>query len=92
MLTQEFSQTRDAMSEMIEQTTYNGQNLFGSGSPLGLGEVSLSEVSITNQESVEGLREQVSSLFSDVGSATQGAQVSINNLMAGISSTTASYA
>lgn len=92
MLTQEFTQTREAMSEMVEQTTYNGQNLFGSGSPLGLGEVSLSEVSITNQESVEGLREQVSSLFSDVGSATQGAQVSINNLMAGISSTTASYA
>jgi len=91
-LSQEFSDTREAMSEMVAQTSYNGQSLFGSDSPLGLSDVEMSNVSIDSQESIEGLRENVSSLFSDVGSATQEAQVSVNNLLAGITSTTSSYA
>jgi flagellin len=60
-LSQEFADTREAMSEMLSQTTFNGQGLFGGNSPIGL------------------------------GSATQEAQVSINNLLAGITSTTSSY-
>lgn len=92
MLEQEFNTTRDAMSDMMNQTTFNGQALFGNASALGLGEVSMGEVAIDNQESIEGLREQVGGLFSDVGSASQGAQVAVNNLLAGISSTASSYA
>ena len=91
-LSQEFTDMRQAMSDMVAQTSYNGQSLFGSDSPLGLSDVAMSNVSIDNQESIEGLRENVSSLFSDVGSATQEAQVSVNNLLAGITSTTSSYA
>ena len=90
-LSQEFADTREAMSEMLSQTTFNGQGLFGGNSPIGLGDIELSNVSIDDQESIEGLGENVSSLFSDVGSATQEAQVSINNLLAGITSTTSSY-
>lgn len=91
-LSQEFADTRQAMNDIVTQTTYNGQNLFGSDSPLGLSDVALSEVSIESQDSVESLSENISSLFSDVGSATQEAQVSINNLLAGITSTTSSFA
>lgn len=91
-LSQEFADTRQAMNDIVTQTTYNGQNLFGSDSPLGLSDVALSEVSIESQDSVESLRENISSLFSDVGSATQEAQVSINNLLAGITSTNSSFA
>jgi len=59
------------MSDMVTQTSYNGQSLFGSDLPLGLSDVAMSNVSIDNQESIEGLRENISSLFSDIGSATQ---------------------
>jgi flagellin len=92
MISEEFNATRDAMSEMVAQTSYNGQSLFGSDSPLGLSDVELTSVSIDSTESIESLRENVNSLFSDVGSATQEAQVSVNNLLAGITSTTSSYA
>lgn len=92
MLEQEFNATRNAMSDMVSQTTFNGKALFGNTSALGLGEVNLGEVAIDNQESIQALQKQVGGLFSDVGSATQGAQVAVNNLLAGISSTASSYA
>jgi len=92
ILEQEFNATRDAMSDMIGQTTFNGKPLFGSTSALGLGEINMGEVSLDNQDSIQALQDQVGGLFSEVGSASQGAQVAVNNLLAGISSTTSSYA
>jgi flagellin len=91
MLAQEFNNTLESMSDMLSQSTYNNQALFGSSSPLGLSDPELSSVSITDQESIESLQENVSSLLSDVSSATQEAQVSVNNLLAGITSAASSY-
>lgn len=92
MLLNEFNQTKDAIGDMIEQTTYNGKSLFGGGSALGLEAVKLESVEVGSLESVEELSDQVSSLFSNVASSFQKSEVGINNLLASISSTTASYA
>ena len=91
MLTKEFDALRQSSADIAQQTTYNGQNLFGGNSPLGLSSVSTDELAITDQSGIQAFRDQLSSLRSDVGSATQGAEVSVNNLLASITTVTASY-
>lgn len=91
MLTEEFSSTRHAMNNIMEQATYNGKSLFGSDSAIGLGQLNINESSIESKESMDVLTNQIESMFSDVGSASQKAEVGINNLLAGISSATSSF-
>lgn len=91
-LNEEFQALQQVTNEITQNTTYNGQRVFGENSAFQLGEIFTGDVSIGDQESVSALQEQIGSLRSSVGSATQREEVGINNLLASISSTTASFA
>lgn len=92
MISVEFQATQESIENIAAGTMYNGLNLFGSESPLGLGSVEVGEASIGDGESLRTLSEQVADLRSEIGSAAQSAEVGVNNLLASISNTTAAYA
>ena len=91
-LTEEFQALQQVSNDILQDTSYNGQRLFGDSSPMQLGDVKVDGATIADQESVTALQAQVGTLRSDVGSAMQREEVGINNLLASISNTTASYA
>lgn len=92
ILKNEFQTTKSIIDDIASKTSYNGQALFGNSSPLQLSSVATDKLSIDNQDSITALKEQVSTLFSEVGDSMQGAQSSINTLLTSANNASASYA
>jgi flagellin len=92
----EFDRTVDAMRQSINNTTYNGNALFGNSMSFSLGEGSLStsipelstsSVSIENQESIQGYRDSLTQAASQIGSTTNNLFSATKSLLEQISST-----
>ena len=92
ILKNEFQTTKSVIDDIASKTSYNGQALFGNNSPLQLSSVATDKLSIDNQDSIAALKEQVGSLFSDVGASMQSSQSSINTLLTSANNASASYA
>ena len=90
MLAQEFKATKDAIQDMVDTTSYNGQSLLSSGSNFQV--TGLDEVSIENQDSIAQFKEGLNFLHSQIGSNTNKNAVSITNSLAAVSSLTSAYA
>jgi len=82
-LQKEFADITKGMQTMVEQTSYNGQNVFSN--LLGLDVSGMSEMSIDNQESITSFTQNLTSLFSTVGAGMNNAQVSITNSLSAMS-------
>lgn len=82
-LKKEFSDITKAMQTVVEQTSYNGQNILSNA--FGLDVSGISDMSIDNQESITTFTQNLTSLFSTVGSKMNGAQVSIANSLSAMS-------
>ena len=94
----EFDRTVDAMRQSINNTTYNGNSLFGSSMSFSLGESSLSasipelsttSVSIGNQESIQAYQDSLAQAASQIGSTTNNLFSATENLLEQIASTSA---
>ena len=92
ILKNEFQTTKSVIDDIASKTSYNGQALFGNNSPLQLSSVATDKLSIDNQDSIAALKEQVGSLFLDVGASMQSSQSSINTLLTSANNASASYA
>lgn len=92
ILKNEFQTTKNTIDDIASKTSYNGQSLFGASSPLQLSSIATDKLSIDNQDSISALKEQVGSLFSDIGSSMHSAQSSINTLLTSANNASASYA
>ena len=92
ILKNEFQTTKSVIDDIASKTSYNGQALFGNNSPLQLSSVASDKLSFDNQDSIAALKEQVGSLFSDVGASMQSSQSSINTLLTSANNASASYA
>lgn len=86
----EFADITKAMQSMVEQTSYNGQNLLSS--TFGLDVTGMSELSISNQEGIEAFSQTISTFSSTVGSQMNGANVSIANSLSALSALTSANA
>lgn len=98
MLQGEFSRTVQSMQQSIDTTSFNGKALFGSSMNFSLGDstistnvpsLSLSSVSIGNQDSIQAYRDTLSQANSDVGSTTNDFISATNSLLEKITSTAA---
>jgi len=92
ILKNEFQTTKSTIDDIASKTSYNGQTLFGANSPLQLSSIATDKLSIDNQDSISALKEQVGTLFSDIGSSMQSSQSSINTLLTSANNASASYA
>ena len=92
ILKNEFQTTKSTIDDIASRTSYNGQALFGTSSPLQLASVATDKLSIDNQDSISTLKNQVSTLFSDVGASMQSSQSNINTLLTSANNASASYA
>lgn len=97
-LQEEFERTVDAMRQSINNTTYNGNALFGNSMSFSLGEASLStaipelstaSVSIESQESIQAYRDSIAQAASQIGSTTNNLFSATESLLDQISSTSA---
>ncbi|WP_024955468.1 flagellin [Sulfurospirillum arcachonense] len=101
MIQEEFNATKDAIQDIVDNTSYNGKSLFneslsfetGSGTITipSLSVDGLDSVSMSEQESIEDFANAISSLQSDVGSSSQEFGVSIANSLSAVSNLTNSY-
>lgn len=82
-LKKEFSDITKAMQTMADQTSYNGQNILSN--TFGLDVSGISDMRIDNQESITSFTQNLTSLFSTVGSQMNSAQVSITNSLSAMS-------
>lgn len=92
ILKNEFQTTKSTIDAIASKTSYNGQALFGANSPLQLSSIATDKLSIDNQDSISALKEQVGSLFSDIGSSMQSSQSTINTLLTSANNASSSYA
>ena len=100
MLTQEFNATKQAMQDIVEETTYNGKALLNDSMSFetGAGVVStgslevsgLDELSIEDQSAIQSFRENLNTTRSSVGSSMQQFAVSITNSLSAVSNLTSS--
>lgn len=97
-LQSEFSRTVESMQQSIDSTSFNGKGLFGSNSSFSLGnssisssipELSLSSLSIDNQDSVQSFRDSLTQARSEIGSTTNGLISASNNILGQITATSA---
>jgi flagellin len=82
-LKQEFADITKAMQTMVDQTSYNGQNILSNA--FGLNVSGISDMSIDNQESITSFTQNLTSLSSTVGSQMNSTQVSIANSLSAMS-------
>jgi len=82
-LKKEFEGVTKAMQTMVEQTSYNGQNILSNA--FGLDVSGMGALSIDNQESITSFTQNLTSLFSTVGAGMNNAQVSITNSLSAMS-------
>jgi flagellin len=82
-LKQEFADIAKSMQTMVDQTSYNGQNILSNA--FGLNVSGISDMSIDNQESITSFTQNLTSLSSTVGSQMNSAQVSIANSLSAMS-------
>jgi len=92
ILKNEFETTKSTIDDIASKTSYNGQALFGNSSPLQLSGISTDSLSIDSQNSIDTLKEQVGTLFSNIGSSMQSSQSNINTLLTSANNASASYA
>jgi len=94
MLKQEFDATKNAMMDIVDNTSYNGKSLFDQDMSISTGEssininlsdISLEDVSIDSTESIKNLNELLDQTSSSIGSATNALNVTVANQMAAFS-------
>lgn len=100
MLNQEFNATKEAMKDMVDNTTYNGKQLFGESMTFETGnskvvvnalEVGdIDELDITDQSTIQQFVDSLSTTRSDIGSAMQKFEVGIANSLSAVSNLTSS--
>ncbi len=100
MLQQEFSATTQAMQDMVQQTTYNGKQIFGQtmSFEMGNGSIDVSalqvsgidSMSIDNQNSIQSFMDNLDQTRSDVGSAMNQFETSITNSLSAVSNLSSS--
>lgn len=98
MLTSEFNSTKEAMQDMIDNTTYNSKPIFGEGMSfeMGNGTIDISslevggigELDITDQSTIQQYIDSLSNTRSDIGSAMQEFEVGVTNSLSAISNLT----
>ncbi len=97
-LQSEFSRVTESMQQSIDTTSFNGKGLFGSNSTFSLGnssisssipELSLSSLTIDNQNSIQSFRDSLTQARSDIGSTTNGLISASNNILGQITATSA---
>ncbi len=89
-LKNEFQATVNSMQDNISQTSYNGKSLLSS--ELNLEVTGLGDVSIENQDSVNTLMQNLSSLSSDTGAQLNQSEVSVTNSLSAVSNLTSAHA
>jgi len=89
-LKNEFQATVNSMQDNISQTSYNGKSLLSS--ELNLEVTGLGDVSIENQDSVNTLMQNLSSLSSDIGAQLNQSEVSVTNSLSAVSNLTSAHA
>lgn len=81
MLQTEFGKTIESMNKAITSTSYNGKTLFGNEMTIGMGESSLNvslpnvtptNISIDNPDSIQAYRERLSQAAGEIGSSVNG--------------------
>ena len=89
MLVQEFQATKDAMSDIVETTSYNGKALLSS--EFNLQVTGLEELTIENQDDIASFQENLGSLHSEIGSVSNKNAVAIANSLSAVSNLTSAY-
>ncbi len=89
-LKEEFQSTLNSMKDTIDGTQYNGKSLLTS--ELNLEVSGLDQLSLENQEGIEGFMTNLDELNSEIGSAMNRSEVSIANSLSAVSNLTSSYA
>lgn len=86
----EFNSTLDAIGSSIESASFNGKSIFGSNLSFSLGDseitvsldgINSSNISIDSQESIENFTTSISQGMSEISSAVNLADKSINSMM-----------
>ena len=86
----EFNSTLDAIGSSIESASFNGKSIFGSNLSFSLGDseisvsldgINSSNMSIDSQESIENFTTSISQAMSEISSARNSADKSINSMM-----------
>lgn len=89
-LEQAFTSVTKGMKDIMAQATFNGQNVLSS--TLGLDASQLDSLSISNQQSVSDLQNNLTSLSSEVSSRTKSYEVGIANALSSVSNLTSANA
>jgi flagellin len=99
-LQQQFDSTMDVITDIKEQTTFNGKNLFGSDMEFSLsdgnvnlevGSISQSGVDISSMDSVDSFLEEINASVQNVGSFSSSMQSRIDSMYSSLESKNAAY-
>jgi flagellin len=100
MLQKEFDTQVNAINDMINNTSYNNQSLFGKNFTTSLGDNDInlsipdfdtSNLSLTNSDSLKSFRESINNAFSEIGSGINALSSSMNSLLTNRTSTLSAY-
>ena len=100
MLEGEFKATTKAIDDALEQSSYNGQNLFGKNFTTSMGrselsfslpELDTSKLSIDDSDTLKDFRNTINDAISSIGSAQNGFQSSIDSLLSGRTAQLSAY-
>jgi len=84
MIASQSEALKRSMNDVIDSTTFNGKNLFSSDAfesmGVDLSGINVSDIEVTNQDSMKDFRTILNSAFSSVSSATNREISNINNL------------
>lgn len=99
MLQNEFNATVDAMQQSVEGATFNGTPIFGQNMTFSLGtsdisttisSIEFSTLNINDQNTILAFSDQIASIASDVGAASNSVQSAIRNSLDTIKNLSAS--
>lgn len=101
MLSQEFSATKNAMQDIIQETTYNGKAILNNSMNFetGMGVLStgtlkvddLTKLAIENQDGIQNFRDNLNTTRSNIGSSMQQFSAGITNSLSAVSNLTSAY-
>jgi flagellin len=91
MIQNDFQATLNSMRNTLNNSTYGNQNLFDRLREMGIeGELSLEDINLQDESSINKLSNAISDLSSSVGSQMNEQTVSVTNSLSAISNLTAS--
>jgi len=84
MIASQSEALKRSMNDVVDSTTFNGKNLFSSDAfesmGVDLSSINISNISVSNQDSIKDFTNSLNSAFSSISSATNREISNINNL------------